>query len=147
MSARFLFLDNAGSPTSWDGTRYFDYLLKIRDRLPSDLQSLTAKERYDLPSSSELSLWRSDVSYIQVTRDEISVAATNDYGTRRFEFMYSGVCKFQTTSDRLYYMPGIVIQELVVLRNGLLRHTFSDMGGDCTTIHASSLSFQESIIQ
>ena len=147
MPARFLFLDNTGSPTRWDGTRYFDYLATIRDRLPSDLQSLTAKERYDLPSSSELSLWHSDVSYIEVSHERIAVRATNDYGTRRFEFIYSGVCKFQTTSERLYYMPGIVVQELVVLRNGILRHTFSDMGGDCTTIHASSISFQDSIIQ
>lgn len=147
MPARFLFLDNSGSPTRWDGTRYFDYLVKIRTRLPGDLQSLTAKGRYDLPSGSELSLWRSGVSYIQASRDQVVIGATNDYGTRRFEFIYSGICKFQTTSDRLYFMPAIVVQELVVLRNGLLRHTFSDMGGDCTTIHASSLSFQESVIQ
>ncbi|MCB1634304.1 MAG: hypothetical protein KDI51_06900 [Xanthomonadales bacterium] len=75
------------------------------------------------------------------------MGATNDYGTRLFEFVYAGICKFQTTSGRLYFMPSIVVQELVVLRNGLLRHTFSDMRGDFTTIHATSLSFQEGPIQ
>ncbi|MBP3984306.1 hypothetical protein J5837_07675, partial [Pseudoxanthomonas helianthi] len=147
MPARFLYLDNSGSPTQWDGTRYFDYLAKVRARLPSDLQSLTAKERYELPSGSDLSLWRSNVTYIQANRDGITFGAINDYGTRRFEFAYSGICKFQTTSNRLYFMPAIVVQELVKLRNGLLRHTISDMRGDFTTIHASSLSFQESLIK
>jgi hypothetical protein len=104
-------------------------------------------ERYRLPSDSDLSLWRSDVTYIEASRDRIVFGATNDYGTRRFEFIYSGVCKFQTTSDKLYFLPTIVMQELVQLRNGLFRHTISDMGGDFTTIHASSLSFHESPIQ
>lgn len=146
MPARFLYIDNSGSPTKWDGTRYFGYLAKARSRFPSDLQSLTAEERYDLPSGSDLSLWRSEVTYIQASPDKISIGATNDYGTRRFEFVYSGACKFQTTSDRLYFMPALVIQELVQMHNGLLRHTFSDMRGDFTTIHASSISFQEILI-
>ncbi len=84
---------------------------------------------------------------MQDSCDGITIAATNDYGTRRFEFVYSGVCKFQTTSNTLNFLPSIVIQELVKLRNGLLRHTFSDMRGDFTTIHASSLSFADSLIQ
>ena len=147
MPARFLYLENCGSPTQWDGTRYLEYLAKVRPRLPSDLQSLTGIDRYKLPSDSDLSLWRSDVTHMQASRDGITFSATNDYGTRRFEFIYSGVCKFQTTSSKLHFLPTIVIQELVKLRNGLLRHTFSDMGGDFTTIHASSLSFQESLLQ
>ena len=147
MPARFLYLDNTGSPTRWDGTRYFEYLSRIRDGLPSDLQSLTTKERYDLPSRSELSLWQSDVTLIQTTRDAISIVATNDCGTRRFEFLYSGVCKLQTTTNRLWHMPNIVVQELVQLRNEILRHTFSHLGGNFTTIHAMSLSFRESLIQ
>jgi hypothetical protein len=57
------------------------------------------------------------------------------------------VCKFQTTLSRLYFRPTLIMQELVLLRNGVLRHTFSDMGGDLTTIHAASLSFQESVTQ
>ena len=147
MPARFLFLDNDGSPTRWNGTRYFKYLKRIRARLPSDLQSLTSKERFDLPSGSELSLWLADVTYIRASGDEIEIWATNDYGTRRFQFIYSGVRKLQTTSRRLYFKPALVVQELVQLRNGVLRHTFSDMRGDTTTIHALSLSFQESRIQ
>ena len=147
MPPRFIYLDNLGSPTQWDGTRYLGYLASIQKRLPGDLQSLTSKERYRLPSDSDLSLWRSDVTYIEASRDRIAIGATNDYGTRRFEFIYSGVCKFQTTSDKLYHMPTIVMQELVQLRNGILRHTFSDMRGDFTTIHASSISFQDSLIQ
>lgn len=147
MPARFLYLDNIGSPTQWDGTRYFEYLATIRSRLPGDLQDLTAEERYDLPSGSDLSLWRSSVTYIQAGGDRIAIGATNDYVTRRFELTYSGVLKFQTTSSRLHFMPCIIIQELVRLRGGVLRHTFSDMGGDLTTIHASSITFQESFIQ
>lgn len=146
MSARFLYLDNDGSPTCWDATRYFECLSKVRATLPGDLQSLTAKERFDLPSGSSLSLWRSDVTHIRASGDEIVIEATNDYGARRFEFVYVGVRKFQTTSRTLYFRPTLVIQELVQLRNGFFRHTFSDMGGDMTTIHASSLSFHEVLI-
>ena len=147
MPARFFHLENSGSPTQWDGTRYLEYLAEVRPRLPSDLQSLTAIERYKLPSESDLSLWRSDVTHMQASRDGITISARNDYRTRRFEFIYSGVCKFQTTSSKLYFPPTIVIQELIQLRNGIFRHTFSDMGGDFTTIHASSLSFEESLLQ
>lgn len=147
MPARFLFLDNIGSPTQWDGSRYFKYLETIRSNLPGDLQDLTAEKRYDLPSGSELSLWRSSVTCIQAGGDRIAIGATNDYGTRRFELTYSGVLKVQTTSSKLRFMPCIIIQELVKLRGGVLRHTFSDMRGDFTTIHASSITFQESLIQ
>jgi hypothetical protein len=147
MPARFLYLDNTGSPTRWNVSRYFAYLAKMQGSLASDLKSLTSEDRYDLPSSSALSLWRSDVTYIQIGQDRISIGAKNDDGTRRFEFIYSGVCKLQTTSSKLYFMPSIVMQELVRLRNGLFRHTFSDLGGDFTTIHCLDLSFNESLIQ
>jgi hypothetical protein len=112
-----------------------------------DLQSLTDKQRYALPSDSDLSLWRSTLNYIHVNGATIVIGGVNETESRRFELIYSGVCKVQTTSSRLYFMPALVIQELVQLRNGLLRHTLSDMGGDLTTIHASSIAFQESIIQ
>jgi hypothetical protein len=147
VTARFLYLDNGGWPTNWDATRYFAYLRKVRSKLPMDLQSLTDKQRYALPSDSDLSLWRSTLNYIHVNGATIVIGGVNETESRRFELIYSGVCKVQTTSSRFYFMPALVIQELVQLRNGLLRHTLSDMGGDLTTIHASSIAFQESIIQ
>jgi hypothetical protein len=104
-------------------------------------------ERLHLPSSSELSFWWTGVTYIEASGDRIAIGATSDDGTRRYAFVYSGVCKFQTTSRTLYYMPTFIVHELVQLRNGILRHTFSDMRGDLTTIHASSLSFEESLVQ
>src|SRR5688572_4999249 len=139
MTARFLFLENGGSPTRWDATRYFDYLKGIRGSLPDDLRSLTAPERFDLPSSSALSFWRSDVTFFHVDPENIRIGAINDYGTRRFEFCYSGVQKIQTTTSKLYFMPSIVMQELVLMRGGLIRHTFSDMAGNFTTIYSSGL--------
>ena len=66
MPARFMYLENTGHPTSWDATRYADYLKKARARLPTDLQSLTAIERLHLPSMSEDSFWWTAVTYIQV---------------------------------------------------------------------------------
>jgi len=147
MPAHFLYLKNNGSPTRWDGTRYFDYLARIRNDLPADLKSLTDKARYDMPSTSALSIWRSSVSRIEAGAHDISIGALNDYGTRRFEFQYSGVRKFQTTSARLSQMPTIVVQELVVLPGGVFRHTFSDMAGAFTTIHAFSMSFREHVVQ
>ena len=142
-----MFLQNTGYPTSWDITRYADYLKKSRAKLPRDLQSLTAIERLQLPSDSELSFWWTAITYIQIGGDTITIGAANDERARRYEFVYSGVCKVQTTSSRLYYKPTLIMQELVRLRNGVFRHTFSDMGGDMTTIHASSLSFQKSLVQ
>ncbi len=147
MPAQFLYLKNDGSPTRWDGTRYFEYLAKIAADLPADLQSLTDKSRYDMPSNSHLSIWRSSVSRFEVATDQISIEATNDYGNRRFEFHYNGVLKFQTTSAKLVYMPTIVVQELVKLRGGVLRHTIADMGGHFTTIHAASMAFRENVLQ
>jgi hypothetical protein len=147
MPAHFLYLKNDGSPTRWDGTRYFDYLARIRNNLPADLQSLTDKARYEMPSTSALSIWRSSVSRIEVRDDAISIGALNDYGTRRFEFQYSGVRKFQTTSAKLSHMPIIVVQELVVLPSGVFRHTIADMAGAFTTIHAFSVSFRERVVQ
>jgi hypothetical protein len=147
MPARFIYLENTGHPTSWDATRYAEYLKKLQARLPSDLQSLTAIERLKLPSMSEHSFWWTEVTDIQVGGDTIKIGAANEEKARSYEFVYSGVCKFQTTLSRLYFKPTLIMQELVLLRNGVLRHTFSDMGGDLTTIHASSLSFQESVIQ
>lgn len=147
MAARFIFLDNEGSPTRWDGTRYFAYLETIRESLPEDLASLTAKERYTLPSSSEMSFWHSEVSQLEATRDLIRVVARNDYGTRRFELVYSGVVKVQSTALMLRAMPWLVMQELVVMRGGLFRHTYTDIRGQYTTIYARSLTFDESLIQ
>jgi hypothetical protein len=147
MPARFMFLESTGYPTSWDATRYANYLKKARGRLPPDLQSLTAIERLDLPSASERSFWWTEVTYIEVGGDTITIGAANDERARRYAFIYSGVCKIQTTSSTLYFKPTLIMQELVLLRNGVLRHTFSDMGGALTTIHASSLSFRESLVQ
>lgn len=147
MPAHFMFLQNTGSPTRWEVSRYFDYLARIRASLPADLQSLTEEARYELPSTSTLSMWRSGVTHFHVDVDHISIGARNDHRTRQFEFDYAGVHRFQTTSTRADFMPTIVIQELVQLRNGLLRHTFSDMHGDLTTIHAASLSFRDNVIQ
>jgi hypothetical protein len=147
MPAHFLYLKNDGSPTRWDGTRYFEYLARIRNELPADLQSLTDKARYEMPSTSALSIWRSSISRIEAGPDGISIGAINDYATRRFEFQYNGVRKFQTTSARLSNMPTIVVQELVALPGGVFRHTFSDMAGGFTTIHAFSVSFREYVVQ
>jgi hypothetical protein len=147
MPARFLYLECNGSPTRWDGTRYFEYLAGIRSDLPHDLQSLTDEARYKLPSTSILSLWRSDVIRFEAAADRILICAVNDYGTRRFEFEYKGIRKFLTTSVSLYSLPSIVVQELVKLPRGVLRHTFSDMRGGFTTIYASSIAFRDNVIQ
>jgi len=143
MPARFMFLDNLGSPTRWGLDRYFDYLAKVRPTLPTDLQDLTAEDRYQLPSMSAMSLWHAGFTQVEIGRESILICAHNDYGTRRLEFRYSGVCKYQTTAANVRAMPSIVVQELVQLRNGILRHTFSHLGGYFTTIHARSVSFSD----
>lgn len=147
MVARFVLLDNGGSPTQWDLNRYFAYIRRVRDSLPDDLRSLTAPERYYLPSASPLSFWRSDVTRFDFRPNEIQLSATNDYGTRRFEITYSEVLKLQTTTTRLYYLPTIVMQELALVRGGIFRHSVSDMRGDVTTIHCRHLSFRDHLLQ
>jgi hypothetical protein len=141
-----MYIKNTGSPTRWDCTRYFQYLAGVRLDLAEELQDLTAPGRYELPSGSPLSLWRSGVTHFEANGDRIKIGARNDYGTRRFEFSYTGVSKVQTTMVSAYFLPEIVMQELVQLRNGVLRHTLSDMGGCFITIHAVSVGFQDSPI-
>lgn len=143
MPARFIYLENLGSPTRWNVDPYFDYLRNIRATLPPDLQDLTTPDRYHLPSMSARSMWHAGFSEIQVQSEGIFLAARNDYDTRRFEFRYSGVLKVQTSYQRLRAMPSIVMQELVLLRNGVMRHSFSHLGGYITTIHASSIAFSD----
>src|SRR5690606_30586606 len=128
---------NMGSPTRWDVDPYLDYLDDVRATLPPDLQDLTTPDRYHLPSMSERSMWHAGFREIHVQSASIVLAARNDYDTRRFEFTYSGVLKVQTSYQRFRAMPSIVVQELVRLRNRVLRHSFSHLGGDITTIHAS----------
>jgi hypothetical protein len=147
MAARFLFLKNKGTPTKWDSGRYFRHLTNARQYLPADLISLTAEERYSLPSYSDLSFWHSVVTQIEVNGDSIRVIARNDNNSRRFEFLYTGVKRVHSTQIKFHAMPWLIIQELVVMRNGLFRHTYSDIGGDITTIYSSSLSFQDSVLQ
>lgn len=147
MPARFIYLRNTGSPTRWDVDRYFHYLRDARPALQADLQDLTSADRYELPSMSPRSMWHSVITEIEVRSGSILLAARNDYDTRRFEFTYSGVCRVQTTYQQLRAMPSIVVQELVKLRNGVLRHSFSHLGGDVTTIHASSIGFSDRPLQ
>ncbi|MEZ5463622.1 MAG: hypothetical protein R3F22_00040 [Lysobacteraceae bacterium] len=111
------------------------------------MQSLTAAQRFELPSGSELSLWCSQVTHISADHDSIAIAAMNDYKTRRFDFNYHGVRKVHARGIDLSFLPAIVVQELVLLRSGLFRHTISDMGGHLVTIYASSIAFQDNRIQ
>ncbi len=147
MAAKFIFLKNEGSPTRWDGTRYFEYLKTIKRSLPDDLASLTHLERYALPSHSDLSFWHSVVTHIESHDDLIKIIANNDFGTRRFEISYLGIKKIQSTKLKFKARPWLVMQELVVMPNGLLRHTYSDIGGDFTTIYATGMTFHENLLQ
>lgn len=88
-------------------------------------------------------MWHARFTEIEIHSTSILLAARNDYYTRRFEFRYGGVLKVQTSYRRLMAMPSIVVQELVKLRNGVFRHSFSHLGGDITTIHASSIGFSD----
>jgi hypothetical protein len=88
-------------------------------------------------------MWHAVFTDVQVQSSSIFLAARNDYDTRRFEFRYSSVLKVQTSYQRFRAMPSIVVQELVRLRNGVLRHSFSHLGGDITTIHALSIGFSD----
>ena len=147
MAAGFIFLKNEGSPTRWDGTRYFEYLKSIRRSLPEDLLNLTVQERYALPSYSDLSFWHSEVTHLDAHDDIIHLAAKNDYGNRRFEFSYTGVKKVQSTRLKFRARPWLVMQELVLMPNGLFRHSYSDIRGDFFTIYATSMTFSESVLQ
>lgn len=138
-----MYLENMGSPTRWDVDPYLDYMEDVRAALAPDLQDLTTPDRYHLPSMSVRSMWHAVVSEIQVQSAGILLAARNDHGTRRFEFRYGGVLRVETGETQHGAMPSIVVQELVVLRNGVLRHSFSNHRGNITTIHASSISFSD----
>ncbi len=143
MPARFMYLQNLGSPTRWDVDPYLQYLSEVRETLPSELQDLTTPDRYELPSMSARSMWHAGFTEIEFQSASIFLAARNDKGTRRFEFRYGGALKVQTSYHRMRAMPSIVMQELVRLRNGVLRHSFSHLGGDITTIYASSIGFSD----
>jgi hypothetical protein len=147
MAARFLYLQNAGSPTRWNVERYFRYLQDARPVLPPELQDMTADDRYELPSMSSRSMWHASITQIEARAKELFVAARSEGGLRRFEFSYSGVCKVQATLQRVRAMPSIVVQELVRLPNGIYRHSFSTLGGDVSTIYARSIGFSDRPLQ
>ena len=138
MAARFLFLRNEGTPTRWDASRYFAYLERVEEQLPPDLQDLVSERRLML--SSPDSLWHARISSFKADRECIEVAGASVENGTPFQLRYAGVLKVQTTQE-LYYMPSLVIQELVLLRSGVLRHTMSDLGGNLLTVHAQRLSF------
>ena len=144
MTARFLMIRNEGSSTRWDASRYLSYVQRNSALLSEDLRSMVSEERFN--PSSPSTWWRAGVTSIHIDVAGIRIEAKSDSGARHFEFRYSGVRKIETL-QRVYYMPCLVIQELLVLRNGLLRHTMSDLVGNVATIHASAISFDEVTVQ
>ena len=146
MARRFLYLRNLGTTTSWDADPYLRYIDRIGEAFPAHLGTLASVERFRLPSASRLSFWHSSFTQIAIDGSRIAIRGMNDARSRRFDLVYRGVRRVEA-SVRTSNMPWLVMQELVVLRNGLLRHAFSDIRGEVSTIVAENLDFREGDVQ
>lgn len=93
-----------------------------------------------------MSLWHSDIAHVEFDDANLIITGMSGDAMRRFLLTYRGVRRVEVCL-RSYYLPSIVVQELVVLRNGLLRHAYSDLGGDVTTIVAEEMAFEEHSVQ
>jgi hypothetical protein len=138
---RFVFIKCLGSPTRWDGERYFTYLDRVRAGLPLDLQELTAPDRYNL--RGDRSLWHARVSGLQLAKESLVLNLVGDSERRRFTLTYNGVRKVSSTVCSTACMPSITVQELVLLRQSVYRHALAFLPGTMMVVYSESVSFSE----
>lgn len=145
--AKFKFLINKGSPTRWDAGKYPEYCDRIANFLPECLVELMSEERY-IPGGGR-SLWAGDLTHLSANGRDIVICFKGDSENYFFSFVYSGVKKVVVDRMMISSNPVLIVQELVVLRDGTYRHALSDLGGNVTVIFAEELKFfhgQELII-
>jgi hypothetical protein len=141
MFAKFRYLDNLGTPTSWDVTRFEIYRDRVMPTMSSDLQSLASNSRYELDSDS--TFWFSKLESFQYAGSTASFQSINRWGTKRFYFKYEGVKRITLPSQKFYFPILFTVQELTVLRNSLKKHVWSDTAGSEFEIICLKMCFLE----
>jgi hypothetical protein len=136
---KFRYLKNEGSPTRWDVSAYEKYRDHALGCLSPDLRDMISNDRYWLGTSA--TLWHSQLCKIQADKNEFKLIFISDSQDHFYEFLYLGVKKIVNGLTDNKAMPSLIIQELVVLRNGLLRHAMSDLGGRIVVVYAQDMRF------
>lgn len=145
MLIKFRFLRNCGSPTRWDVERYFEYKRNALVGLPVDLQSMVSDLRYSL--EAEGTFWHAEICSISIAGAKVEISFKSNSGRFTYELIYRGVRKVANDFSIAKSMPTLVIQELILLRNGLYRHVLADLKGRRVAIYAEEIEFFERSIQ
>jgi len=138
---RFFFLKSGESSTAWDIGQYVDYGKSPRCRLPSSLRSLTSKERFAFSGSR--SLWMAGLFHAEYGGDTLALRFLSDDRRREFCFRYAGLLRVVLPVGVHRFPPTLVVQELVQLKRGILRHAISDLAGDVWVVYSKELELTE----
>jgi hypothetical protein len=106
---------------------------------------MISNDRYRL--DSEGTFWYSQLASIAISSMEAKLVFRSASDRYLYEFSYVGVNKVISEFSTVKYMPAMIVQELVVLRNSLYRHAFVDMTGRYLVIYADSVHFSEAVIE
>jgi hypothetical protein len=146
MSAtKFRYLQNLGTPTSWDATLFELYRQAHLRNLPPRLCSLVANERYELDSRA--TMWLATLTSFQFSNSSFWLHLLNRWESTKFRFQYSGIKRVEFPPQKIYYPPEMVVQELTIVRGRLFRHVWSDTGGLEYEVVCSEIQFEETPIE
>ena len=137
----FLYLDNLGSPTKWDVSRYSIYRDRVLAGISPDLQSMLQDSRYRLDTDD--SFWHASLISLHVDGSELKCAFASASGSRIYEFSYAGVKKIRSDFTDVRARPSLIVQELILLKGGLYRHAMTDLIGRFCVVHAQDMRFLE----
>lgn len=99
-----------------------------------------SRYRLDTPET----FWYARFESLGVGADCIRLHLSGRWQDRRFLFEYAKIKRVSAAPFSFLFPPEFIIQELTVLRNGWLRHIWSDFGGEKYEIVCEELSFVES---
>jgi hypothetical protein len=136
----FKYLKNIGGPTQWDEGNYHDYRKKMSGRFSKDMLQIVDYNKV-APTLSK-SFWFASLVSVQYSESQLKFVFISDSEEWEFQFVYSGVLKVRG-SLILNCELEMVIQELTLLKNGVIRHAFSEFGGNGFVVYAKEIKFYE----
>jgi hypothetical protein len=136
----FRFLKNIGGPTQWDSGNYPDYRKKMSDRFSKDMLQIVDYKKV-APTLSK-SFWFASLVSVEYSESQLKFVFISDSEEWEFQFIYSDLLKVRgmvlLTSEL-----EMVIQELTLLKNGVIRHAFSEYGGNGFVVYAKEIKYYE----
>jgi hypothetical protein len=139
----FLHIDNEGTSSRWDVSRYLRYRDRFLNDLPEDLRSMISDDRF-LPGM-EGTFWRSDLFSANFSKGAFGFEFLSSSRSRVYEFNYFGIKKISSDLNLIKAMPVLMLQELTVLK-GMYRHALVDLLGRGLVVYAERIVFKENLL-